>query len=141
MRFLEPDAISDGNCRGSRTLPPRDLDMWNPFQRKSRVAQSKPKSKTPPALLSLELMPGLTITSVLIVDNPGNSTAIFSILKHASWNGFTPADWVFPAFLCMIGTHTLLSHMDKEDEGKSQLSLLFSSLWRSFYLIGIGPVP
>ena len=112
--------------------------MWSPFHRKSRVAQSKLKSTTPPALLSLELMPGLTITSVLIVDNPGNSTAVFSVLKHASWNGFTPADWVFPAFLCVIGTHTLLSHMDKEDEGKSQLSLLFSSLWRSFYLIGIG---
>ncbi len=112
--------------------------MWNPFHRKSRVAQPKPRPTTPPALLSLELMPGLTITSVLIVDNPGNSTAILSILKHASWNGFTPADWVFPAFLCMIGTHTLLSHMDKEDEGKSQLSLLLSSLWRSCYLIGIG---
>ncbi len=38
----------------------------------------------------------------------------------------------------MIGTHTLLSHVDKEGEGKSQPSLLLSALWRSFYLIGIG---
>ncbi len=83
-------------------------------------------------------MPGLSITSVIIVDNPGNSEAVLSILKHSHWNGFTPADCVFPAFLCMIGSHTLMSQVDKEAEGNSQISLLLSSLWRSVYLIGIG---
>ncbi len=112
--------------------------MWNPHDRCARVAQSKPQLATTPALLSLELMPGVTITSVLIVDNPGNSAAALSLLKHATWNGFTPADGVFPAFLCMIGTHTLLAHVDKESKGQSQLSLLLLSLWRSVYLISIG---
>ncbi len=104
------------------------LQMWDPQHRDARVVQSKPRPTTTPALLSLELMPGLTITSVLIVDNPGNSVAVLSLLKHATWNGFTPADGVFPAFLCMIGTHTLLAHIDKEGEGQSQLSLLLLSL-------------
>ena len=131
-------AISDGNRKDREPCRRETLDMWNPNHRESRVAQSKSQQTTAPALLSLELMPGLTITSVLIVDNPGNSTAVLSFLKHASWNGFTPADCVFPAFLCMIGTHTLLSHVEKEGKGASQTSLLLSSLWRALYLSGIG---
>ena len=90
-----------------------------------------------PAYLSLALMPGLTITSVIVVDNPGSS-AMFAILKHSQWNGFTPADWVFPAFLSMIGVEMMLSHLAKEDAGQSQQALLFSLLWRSLYLIAIG---
>ena len=111
--------------------------MWHPHHRDARDTQSKLQPTTTPALLSLELMPGLTITSVLLVDNPDNSTAVLSLLKHATWNGFTPADGVFPALLCMIGTLTLLAHIDKEGEDQSQLSLLLLSLWRSLYLIAI----
>ena len=91
-----------------------------------------------PGFLAVLLMPGLTISSVMIVNNPGDSRAAFGFLKHAHWNGFTPADWVFPAFLFMIGVGTTIAHVQKEQAGHSRSSLLFAAVWRSAYLIAIG---
>ncbi len=91
-----------------------------------------------PEFLSVAVMPGLTISSVMIVNNPGDARSAFSVLKHAHWNGFTPADWVFPAFLFMIGVGTTIAHVEKEAAGESQTTLLLAALWRSIYLIAIG---
>ncbi len=91
-----------------------------------------------PQFLSVSLMPGLTISSVMIVNNPGDARSAFSVLKHAHWNGFTPADLVFPAFLFMIGVGTTIAHVEKEQSGHSHSSLLLAALWRATYLIAIG---
>ena len=115
--------------------------MCYPYSRESRLAKSESHRTSTSAFLSLALMPGLSITSVIIVDNPGVGTGVFSIFKHSLWNGFGPADCVFPAFLSMIGSHTLLLQVAREGQGKSRTSLLLSSLWRSSYLIGIGILP
>ncbi|WP_040413118.1 hypothetical protein [Desulfosporosinus sp. OT] len=44
----------------------------------------------------IDIFRGLTIAVMLMVNNPGNLTTIPPQLKHASWNGVTIADLVFP---------------------------------------------
>ena len=52
-------------------------------------------------LLSLDVMRGITIAGMILVNNAGNSY-VYAPLKHAHWNGFTPTDMVFPFFMFMM---------------------------------------
>mgnify|MGYP006948855870 CR=1 FL=1 len=56
-----------------------------------------------PRFLALDVLRGMTICFMIIVNNQGSGAAPFSPLSHASWNGFTPTDLVFPTFLFAVG--------------------------------------
>ena len=49
-------------------------------------------------LLSLDVMRGLTIAGMILVNNPGDWGNVYGPLLHADWHGCTPTDWVFPFF-------------------------------------------
>jgi predicted acyltransferase len=49
------------------------------------------------------MLRGMAVAAMIAVNNPGNWLAVFPWLQHASWNGCTPADLVFPAFLVIMG--------------------------------------
>lgn len=51
-------------------------------------------------LLALDVMRGITISGMILVNYPGNYASTYAPLKHAEWNGLTPTDLVFP-FLCL----------------------------------------
>ncbi len=53
--------------------------------------------------LSLDVLRGLTISFMIIVNTPGNGAIQYSPLRHAGWHGFTPTDLVFPSFLFVVG--------------------------------------
>jgi len=52
---------------------------------------------------SLDVLRGMTIALMVIVNNPGTWEAIYSPLEHAPWHGFTITDMVFPSFLFVVG--------------------------------------
>jgi predicted acyltransferase len=56
-----------------------------------------------PRLLSLDVLRGLTIASMITVNNPGSWSHMYAPLRHAEWNGCTPTDLIFPFFLFMVG--------------------------------------
>jgi predicted acyltransferase len=53
--------------------------------------------------LSLDVLRGITVTLMIIVNTPGNGNTTFAPLLHADWHGFTPTDWVFPTFMFVVG--------------------------------------
>ncbi len=53
--------------------------------------------------LSLDVLRGMTVTLMIIVNTPGDGSTTFAPLLHAKWHGFTPADWVFPTFMFVVG--------------------------------------
>ena len=53
--------------------------------------------------LSLDVLRGLTVAFMIIVNNPGSWSNIFPPLRHAAWDGCTPCDLVFPFFLFCVG--------------------------------------
>lgn len=53
--------------------------------------------------LSLDVLRGITVTLMIIVNTPGNGDTTFAPLLHAKWHGFTPTDWVFPTFMFVVG--------------------------------------
>lgn len=60
-------------------------------------------------LLALDVMRGITIAAMILVNNPGTWSDIYSPLRHAEWNGLTPTDLVFPFFMFIMGVSTYMS--------------------------------
>lgn len=54
-------------------------------------------------LLSLDILRGITVAGMLLVNNPGSWGHIYGPLEHAQWLGLTPTDLVFPFFMFCMG--------------------------------------
>lgn len=57
----------------------------------------------PARFLALDVLRGMTVCFMIIVNTGGTGAEPFSPLLHASWHGFTPTDLVFPSFLFAVG--------------------------------------
>ena len=60
-------------------------------------------------LLALDILRGITIAGMILVNNPGSWGHIYAPLEHASWNGLTPTDLVFPFFMFIMGISSYFS--------------------------------
>ena len=61
-------------------------------------------------LLSLDILRGITVAGMIMVNNPGSWSHIYAPLRHAAWNGCTPTDLVFPFFVFCMGVAMYISH-------------------------------
>ena len=62
--------------------------------------------KTNKRILALDILRGVTIAGMIMVNNPGTWAHIYAPLRHAEWNGLTPTDLVFPFFMFIMGIST-----------------------------------
>jgi len=67
--------------------------------------------------LALDVLRGMTVTLMIIVNTPGNGATTFAPLHHAHWHGFTPTDWVFPTFMFVVGNAMSFSLVKYESLG------------------------
>ena len=104
------------------------------------VAESTTKSSMvkPGRLLSLDLLRGLTIGFMILVNNNGSEAAAYWPLKHAAWNGFTPTDLVFPTFLFLVGISTVFSTASRLAQGATKQSLFLHTVRRTILLFLLG---
>ena len=54
-------------------------------------------------LQSLDVFRGLTIATMILVNDAGDWDKTYAPLLHAEWHGWTLTDLVFPVFLFAIG--------------------------------------
>ncbi len=87
-------------------------------------------------LLSLDILRGITIAGMLLVNNPGSWSNIYAPLRHAEWNGFTPTDLIFPSFMFIMGISTFLSL--KKYNFKLSIPSFLKILKRTIVIWGIG---
>lgn len=52
---------------------------------------------------ALDVMRGMTLMLMIIVNTPGSDVSNYAQLDHALWHGFTLTDLVFPSFLFVVG--------------------------------------
>lgn len=52
---------------------------------------------------SLDVLRGLTVTFMCMVNNPGTWSHMYAPMKHASWVGCTPTDLIYPFFIFCAG--------------------------------------
>lgn len=92
----------------------------------------------PRRLLALDILRGITIAGMILVNNPGSWGHIYAPLEHASWNGLTPTDLVFPFFMFIMGVSTYFS-MKKYDyrlSGAAVFKICYRGVF--IFLIGMG---
>src|ERR1700754_4754657 len=70
---------------------------------------SAPTSRALSRVLSIDVLRGLTIAFMILVNDPGDWAHVYGQLDHAPWNGFTCTDFVFPSFLFLVGASIILS--------------------------------
>jgi len=63
----------------------------------------------PTRVLSIDILRGITIAFMILVNDPGDWAHTYAQLDHAQWNGFTLTDLVFPTFLFIVGASIILS--------------------------------
>lgn len=60
-------------------------------------------------ILAIDILRGITIAGMILVNNPGSWGYIFKPLDHAQWIGLTPTDFVFPFFMFIMGITSYIS--------------------------------
>lgn len=73
--------------------------------------------------LAIDVLRGVTVAVMIIVNTPGSWSSVYSPFLHADWHGFTLTDWVFPSFLFVVGNAMSFS-MAKYHEKGSQAFLI-----------------
>lgn len=85
-------------------------------------------------LLSLDVMRGMTVFFMIIVNN-GVGPDHYDQLDHSRWNGLTCCDLVFPFFLFMVGVSIWFSLGGRKSDGRTHLKILGRTL--RMFLIGV----
>ncbi len=88
--------------------------------------------------MSLDLYRGLAVAGMIIVDNPGSDDHAFWPIMHCQWNGWTPADLIFPSFLFLVGISLVFSFSSRLARGQSRRQILLHAFKRSLILIAVG---
>jgi len=89
-------------------------------------------------LIFLDVVRGLTIAFMILVNNNGSAQYAYWPLKHSEWNGWTPTDLVFPTFLLLVGITIVLSTASRIARGEARRVLLMHSLRRAAILFALG---
>ncbi len=89
-------------------------------------------------LVALDVFRGMTVASMLLVNNPGSWSAIYPPLEHAAWHGWTPTDLIFPFFLFIVGITTHLSLTRRAESGASERAIVGRILRRGGLIVLVG---
>jgi predicted acyltransferase len=109
----------------------------------TQPAPSSPSSistQPPQRLLSLDVLRGLTVALMILVNNAGSGRDSFTQLRHSVWNGCTLTDIVFPTFLFIVGASIALSFRRRILQNAPRGVIVLQVLKRSLLILGIGLV-
>jgi predicted acyltransferase len=89
-------------------------------------------------LASLDAFRGFAIAGMVLVNNPGDWSHLYSQLAHAKWNGWTFTDWIFPFFLFIVGVSMTLSTGRRLALGDRRAAVLCSLARRALVIFMVG---
>ena len=100
------------------------------------VSSIKPPSPVQ-RLLSLDVVRGITIAFMIMVNNNGGPGS-WKFMNHAEWNGLTPTDLVFPTFVFVVGVSVVFAFEARLAKGAQRTQLAWHTVQRAAVLILLG---
>ncbi len=85
-------------------------------------------------VVSVDILRGITIIAMILVNNPGTWSAVYPPLLHAEWHGLTPTDLIFPFFIFIVGISISYAYKNKPNASSTYRKISI----RSLKLIGLG---
>ena len=89
-------------------------------------------------LTSLDAFRGLTLAGMILVNNPGSWEHVYAPLLHATWDGWTPTDLVFPSFVFIVGVAIPLALGKRMARGDSAGAIMAKVFRRTLIIFVIG---
>lgn len=106
------------------------------------MSSTTPTPLAPPTtgtrIVSLDVFRGMTIASMILVNDPGTWSAIYWPLDHAEWNGWTPTDLIFPFFVFIVGVAMTLSFATRLRRGATRGRLARHVALRAIAIYAVG---
>ena len=92
------------------------------------IAATRPATQR---VLAIDVLRGLTVAFMILVNDPGDWAHVYPQLDHAPWNGWTLTDLVFPNFLFLVGASTVFSLDARLRKGDSRTQLALHLVLRA----------
>ena len=97
--------------------------------------------KAPPGpkkerLLCLDVLRGLTMMGMIMVDSMGDFDYVIWPLNETNWDGLSTADCIFPSFLFIMGLAVPLA-LKREDRFKGNTWYRIVKRFALMFLIGV----
>jgi predicted acyltransferase len=89
-------------------------------------------------LLSVDVLRGLCVAGMVLVNFPADWVLRYRQLGHAEWDGATATDMIFPMFLFLAGFSVATSFVSRSGRGESRWTLARHVGMRSLVLVGLG---
>jgi predicted acyltransferase len=122
--------------RAADTLPSMATSVTKSTVTTTTAPQTTPMRR----LVSLDVVRGITIAFMILVNNGGSGKYSYSQLEHSAWNGWTLTDLVFPSFLFIAGISIVFSNESRMARGESKSTLRLHVLKRAVILFMLGLV-
>jgi predicted acyltransferase len=113
--------------------------MNNPVTAPTPIATtvSAPAPTRVQRLLSLDVVRGITIAFMIMVNNNGGPGS-WRFMNHAVWNGLTPTDLVFPTFVFVVGVSVVFAFDARLARGATRARLAWHTTQRAVVLFLLG---
>jgi len=89
-------------------------------------------------VVALDAFRGISIAAMILVNSPGAGHHGYPLLRHARWNGWRPADLIFPAFLFIAGVAIPLSFGRQLERAAPRRAIAAKVLTRTRIIFGLG---
>lgn len=89
-------------------------------------------------LVSLDAFRGFTVAAMILVNTPVTEDYVFFPLAHSSWNGVTPADYIFPFFVFIVGISITLSYSKLLSKPVPKKQIIKKTIKRTFIIFFLG---
>ncbi|HEY6489353.1 MAG: heparan-alpha-glucosaminide N-acetyltransferase domain-containing protein [Terracidiphilus sp.] len=103
----------------------------------AEVTTKAPAAPLTKRLLSLDVVRGITIAFMIMVNNNGGPGS-WGFMNHARWNGLTPTDLVFPTFVFVVGVSVVFAFEARLARGATRAELARHTVQRTVVLILCG---
>ena len=103
------------------------------------MTHSAPAPAALQRFLSLDVVRGITIAFMIMVNNNGGSGS-WRFMNHAEWNGLTPTDLVFPTFVFVVGVSIVFAFGTRLAKGATRAQLTRHTVQRAVILFLLGVV-
>jgi predicted acyltransferase len=87
---------------------------------------------------SVDIMRGITIAGMILVNTAGDFEHVYAPLDHAAWDGLHVADVVFPFFVFVMGVSLALALSRALELGATRLQLVPKIVRRTLILFALG---
>ncbi len=89
-------------------------------------------------MLSLDVLRGLTVALMILVNTAGDGDVSYAQLRHSVWNGCTLTDLVFPMFLFIVGASIALALRSRIAGGAPRGIVVRQILKRALLILALG---